>query len=134
MVVLNAVGRKKRATERKRKRAQEGAKERKRVQEGAKERKRALPRTACTQPGLKQPGLGTPNKKRCPGPRYPTGLPPNSGQKACFARAWPRYCRKAHWTKIVQNGPSDDFGQNDLIPNRIVAFVRPFWAILAYLP
>ena len=37
------------------------AKEHKWAQKGEKERKRALPRKNCTQPGLKQPGLGTPN-------------------------------------------------------------------------
>ena len=33
-----------------------------------------------------------------------------------------------------QNGPNDRFGQNDLIPNWILAFARhvgPFWTILA---
>ena len=57
--VLNAVGRRntqKSARESKRK----AAKERKRAQKGAKERKRALPRKKCKQPGLKQPGWGTP--------------------------------------------------------------------------
>ena len=45
------------------------AKERKRkstkarAQKGTKERKRAFPLTNCRQPGLKQPGLGTPNNK-----------------------------------------------------------------------
>ena len=40
------------------------AKERARVQKGAEERKRALPRKNCKQPGLKQPGLGTPNESQ----------------------------------------------------------------------
>ena len=40
-------------------------------------------------------------------------------------REWPRYCRKVYWTKMVQNGPNDHFGQNNLIPNRILAFARP---------
>ena len=40
-------------------------------------------------------------------------------------REWPRYCRKAYWTKMVQNGPNEHFGQNDLIPNWILAFARP---------
>ena len=43
-------------------------------------------------------------------------------------REWPRYCRKVYWTKMVQNGPNDHFGRNDLIPNRILAFAaRPKW-------
>ena len=54
-----------------RKRAQMNAKERKRksanarkrAQKGAKERKRALPRKNCKQPGLKPPGLGTPENR-----------------------------------------------------------------------
>ena len=29
-------------------------------------------------------------------------------------RVSPQYCRKAYWTKMVQNGPNDHFGQNDL--------------------
>ena len=44
-----------------------------------------------------------------------------------LTREWPRYCRKVHWTKMVQSGPNDHFGQNDLIPNRILAFARPKW-------
>ena len=35
-------------------------------------------------------------------------------------REWPRYCRKVYWTKMVQNGQNDHFGQKDLIPNRIL--------------
>ena len=31
-----------------------------------------------------------------------------------FTREWPRYCPKVYWTKMVQNGPNDPFGQNDL--------------------
>ena len=46
------------AKERKRK----SAKERKRAQKGAKECKRALLREKCKQPGLEQPGLGTPKR------------------------------------------------------------------------
>ena len=42
-------------------------------------------------------------------------------------RGWPQYCRKLYWTKMDQNGPNDHFGRNDLIPNRIFAFVRPKW-------
>ena len=41
------------------------------------------------------------------------------------SREWPRYCRKVYWTKMAQNGPNDHFGQNDLIPNWILAFARP---------
>ena len=36
-----------------------------------------------------------------------------------FSREWPQYCRKVYWTKMVQDGPNDHFGQNDLIPNWI---------------
>ena len=43
------------------------------------------------------------------------------------SRGWPRYCRKVCLTKMVQNGPNDHFGQNDLIPNWILAFARPKW-------
>ena len=39
----------------------------------------------------------------------------------------PRYCRKVYWTKVVQNGPSDHFGQNGFTLNWIVAFARPKW-------
>ena len=48
-------------------------------------------------------------------------------------REWSRYCRKVCWTKMAQNGANDHFGQNDLIPNRILAFKTtmdqngPFW-------
>ena len=31
------------------------------------------------------------------------------------SREWLRYCRKEYWTKMVQNGPNDHFGQNDFI-------------------
>ena len=38
-----------------------------------------------------------------------------------------------YWTEMGQNGPNDQFGQNDLIPNRILASARPnfglFWSI-----
>ena len=54
-VALNAVGRRSTRI------PQKSAKERKRAQRGANERKRALPRKNCKQPGLKQPGLGTPD-------------------------------------------------------------------------
>ena len=36
---------------------------------------------------------------------------------------------------MIQNGPNDHFGQNDLIPNWILALARhfgPFWSILAF--
>ena len=42
-------------------------------------------------------------------------------------REWPQHCRKECWTKMVQSGPNDHFGQNDLIPNWILAFGRPKW-------
>ena len=47
-------------------------------------------------------------------------------------RAWPRYCRKVCWTKMVQNGPNDHFGQNDLIPDWILAFARPKWTKMVH--
>ena len=47
-------------------------------------------------------------------------------------REWPRYCRKVYWTKMVQNGPDDHFGQNGLILNWILAFARPKWSILVH--
>ena len=33
---------------------------------------------------------------------------------------------------MVQNGPNDHFGQNDLIPNWILAFDGPKWSILVH--
>ena len=42
-------------------------------------------------------------------------------------REWPPHCQKVYWTKMAQNGPNDHFGQNDLIPNWILAFARPKW-------
>ena len=33
---------------------------------------------------------------------------------------------------MVQNGPNDHFGQNDLIPNRISAFARPKWTKMVH--
>ena len=45
---------------------------------------------------------------------------------------WPRYCWKVCWTKMVQNGPNDHFGQNDLIPNWILAFARPKWTKMVH--
>ena len=55
-------------------------------------------------------------------------------------KEWPRYCRKVYWTKMVQNGQIDHFGQNDLIPirNFRTGFWHsqdqngPFWSILVY--
>ena len=47
-------------------------------------------------------------------------------------RERPRYCRKVYWTKMVQNGPNDHFGQNGLIPNRILAFARLKWTKIAH--
>ena len=41
-------------------------------------------------------------------------------------------CRKVYWTKKVQNGPNDHFGQNDLIPNRILAFDGPKWTKMVH--
>ena len=49
-----------------------------------------------------------------------------------FSREWPRYCREVYWTKMVQNGPNDHFGQNDLIPNWISAFARPKWTKMVH--
>ena len=43
-----------------------------------------------------------------------------------------RYCLKMYWTKMVQNGPNDHFGQNDLIPNWILAFARPKWTKMVH--
>ena len=51
----------------------------------------------------------------------------NRSRIASKSREWPWYCRKVCWTKMVQNGPNDDFGQNDLIPNWILALTRPKW-------
>ena len=33
---------------------------------------------------------------------------------------------------LDQNGPNDHFGQNDLIPNRILAFARPQWTKMVH--
>ena len=33
---------------------------------------------------------------------------------------------------MVQNGPNDHFGQNDLIPNWILAFARPEWTKMVH--
>ena len=33
---------------------------------------------------------------------------------------------------LDQNGPNDHFGQNDLIPNRILAFTRPKWTKIVH--
>ena len=33
---------------------------------------------------------------------------------------------------MAQNGPNDRLGQNDLIPNWILAFARPKWTILVH--
>ena len=54
-------------------------------------------------------------------------------QKINLNREWPRYCRKVYWTRMVQNGPNDHFGQNDLIPNRILAFARPKWTKMVHV-
>ena len=56
---------------------------------------------------------------------------------ASVSREWPRYCRKVYWTKMVHNGPNDDhFGQNDLIPNWLLASIRETkmdkWSILVH--
>ena len=34
---------------------------------------------------------------------------------------------------MVQNGPNDHFGQNDLIPNWILAFARPKWTKMVHV-
>ena len=34
---------------------------------------------------------------------------------------------------MVQNGPNDHFGQNDLIPNWILALARPKWTKMVHL-
>ena len=49
-----------------------------------------------------------------------------------YNKEWPRYCRKAYWTKMVQNGQNDHFGQEDLIPNWILAFARPKWTKMVH--
>ena len=49
-------------------------------------------------------------------------------------REWPRYCRKVCWTKMDQNGPNDHFGQNDLIPNWVLAFARPKRTKMSFWP
>ena len=33
---------------------------------------------------------------------------------------------------MVQNGPNDHFGQNDLVPNWILAFTRPKWTKMVH--
>ena len=33
---------------------------------------------------------------------------------------------------LDQNGPNDHFGQNDLTPNRILAFARPKWTKMVH--
>ena len=47
-------------------------------------------------------------------------------------REWPRCCPKVYWTKLDQHGPNSNFGQNALIPNRILAFARPKGSILVH--
>ena len=47
-------------------------------------------------------------------------------------REWPRCCRNVYWTKMAENGPNDHFGQNDLIPNWILAFARPKWTKMVH--
>ena len=37
-----------------------------------------------------------------------------------------------YWTKIAQNGQNDHFGQNDLIPNRILVFARQRWTKMVH--
>ena len=59
-VVPNAVGRRNAQMSVKEHKHKSAKKERKGEQKGAKERKRVLPHKNCKQPGLKQPGLGTP--------------------------------------------------------------------------
>ena len=39
---------------------------------------------------------------------------------------------KEYWTKMVQNGADDHFGQNDLVPNWILAFARPQWTKMVH--
>ena len=50
-------------------------------------------------------------------------------------KEWPRYCRKVYWTKMVQNGPKDHFGQNGLISELDFSIREtkngPKWSILA---
>ena len=62
----------------------------------------------------------------------PSNYTPNSGFPSVIFEASPQYCRKAYWTKMVQNGQNDHFGQNDLIPNRFLVFARPKWTILVH--
>ena len=47
------------------------------------------------------------------------------------AKEWLRYCWKVYYTKTVQNGQDDHFGQNDVTLNQVLAFTRPEWTILA---
>ena len=41
-------------------------------------------------------------------------------------------CTGPKWSKMVQNGPNDHFGQNDLIPNWILALTRPKWTKMVH--
>ena len=47
-------------------------------------------------------------------------------------KEWPRYCRKAYWTKMVRSGQNGQFGQNDFIPNGILALTRPKWTKMVH--
>ena len=67
-------------------RKRKSAKERKRAQKGAKERKRAPPRRNCKRPGLKQPGLGTPNLSE--EMRHTTFCFRCGGQKVCVGKLY----------------------------------------------
>ena len=44
------------------------------------------------------------------------------------SREWSRYCRKVCWTKTVQNGPDDHFGQSE--PD--LAFAKPKWTTMVH--
>ena len=58
--------------------------------------------------------------------------PRTQGLLNSTSREWPRHCRKVCWTKMAQNGQNDHFGQNDLIPNRIVVLARPKWTKMVH--
>ena len=70
--------------------------------------------------------------KVCVAWRFPANPEDHLKRLKMLDREWSRHCRKEYWTKMVQNGPDDHFGQNDLIPNWFLAFARPTWTKMVH--
>ena len=102
----------------------------------------------CTVPKFRcHPGK--PNQRKASSWTFPGGIPEQKfnvnrpcfpGEKHPNSQKWAKFMNFSFWPflwfglpgRLPKNGPNNHFGQNDLIPNRILALARPKWTEMVH--